>query len=107
MRFPVIVGHEVAGKVVRVGEKVEEFREGDYVGVGSLAFSCGACKACSGEDRPVEAGDSGEVGFGGAGGLEGKNEQYCPRVGELYNYAFPDGSESQGGMADYVRVHEK
>lgn len=49
--------------------------------------------------------DLGEHGFGGVGGLPGGNEQYCRRVGELYNWTLPNG-KSYGGMADMVRVHE-
>lgn len=35
--LPVIPGHEIVGKVVRVGSKVKEFKLGDRVGVGWVA----------------------------------------------------------------------
>jgi alcohol dehydrogenase (NADP+) len=35
--YPIVVGHEIVGTVVRVGSKVTEFRVGDIVGVGANA----------------------------------------------------------------------
>lgn len=45
--YPIVVGHEIVGKVVRVGDKVTEFRAGDTVGVGANSGSCGECRACN------------------------------------------------------------
>jgi L-iditol 2-dehydrogenase len=42
---PVILGHELAGRVAAVGEGVTEFRAGDRVVVGHHA-PCGACHYC-------------------------------------------------------------
>lgn len=42
----VVSGHEVIGKVVEVGPKVNEFKVGDRVGVGAQVGACGECKAC-------------------------------------------------------------
>ncbi|MDA2924421.1 alcohol dehydrogenase catalytic domain-containing protein [Acidobacteria bacterium AH-259-L09] len=46
MSLPVILGHEVAGRVVAVGPEVEELREGDAVGVAWFCYTCGRCPYC-------------------------------------------------------------
>jgi acryloyl-coenzyme A reductase len=44
-KFPLIPGHEIAGKIVKVGSDVKDFKEGDYVA--SLTYiPCGECKYC-------------------------------------------------------------
>lgn len=43
--FPVLLGHEVAGIVKKVGNKVTEFKAGDHV-VASLIQFCSHCVAC-------------------------------------------------------------
>ena len=40
-KLPLIPGHEIVGRVEEVGEKVDNFRVGDRVGVAWLAFACG------------------------------------------------------------------
>lgn len=42
----VILGHQIVGKVVQVGEKTQGFSVGDRVGVPWLAKSCGKCFYC-------------------------------------------------------------
>jgi len=42
---PVVLGHEFSGTVYEVGDRVEEFREGDRVNVAADAY-CGACDMC-------------------------------------------------------------
>lgn len=46
MPYPLAVGHEVIGKVVKVGDKVKDVKVGDRVGVGAQSFSCGECRQC-------------------------------------------------------------
>jgi alcohol dehydrogenase (NADP+) len=107
--YPVVPGHEITGRVVRVGTSVSSLKPGDYVGVGAQAWSCGGCDACAGEDvgqKHATFDASGEHGFGGAGGLEGGKENYCKEVIETYNWRYKDGSLAYGGYADYVRIHE-
>lgn len=41
-----VPGHEIAGKVIAVGEKVKKFKVGDYAGVGCMVNSCKECEAC-------------------------------------------------------------
>ncbi|MCH7859636.1 MAG: zinc-binding dehydrogenase [Candidatus Marinimicrobia bacterium] len=43
---PVILGHEFAGTVAAVGERVTSFREGDRVVSETAAFICGQCPLC-------------------------------------------------------------
>lgn len=44
--FPCVPGHEIVGKVTRVGDKVSKFKVGDTVGVGCMVDSCGHCHSC-------------------------------------------------------------
>jgi uncharacterized zinc-type alcohol dehydrogenase-like protein len=44
--FPMVPGHEIAGKVIRVGRRVERFKEGDLAGVGCMVDSCRSCDPC-------------------------------------------------------------
>jgi uncharacterized zinc-type alcohol dehydrogenase-like protein len=44
--YPMVPGHEIVGKVARVGAKVTKHRVGDTVGVGCLVDSCRTCDAC-------------------------------------------------------------
>ncbi|SHE37205.1 NAD(P)-dependent alcohol dehydrogenase [Pedobacter caeni] len=44
--YPVVPGHEVVGKVSRVGANVSRFKVGDTVGVGCFVDSCGHCGNC-------------------------------------------------------------
>lgn len=45
-KYPVVPGHEIIGKVVSVGENVENFKANDLVGVGCMVDSCQTCSAC-------------------------------------------------------------
>jgi len=45
-RYPCVPGHEIAGKVTKVGSKVTKYREGDTVAVGCLVDSCRTCLSC-------------------------------------------------------------
>ncbi|MEY2667436.1 MAG: hypothetical protein RJA59_74 [Pseudomonadota bacterium] len=44
--FPMVPGHEIVGKVVRVGAEVKRFKTGDRVGVGCMVDSCRTCDPC-------------------------------------------------------------
>ena len=39
-RTPVVPGHEIVGRVTKVGAKVTKFKEGDLAGVGCMVDSC-------------------------------------------------------------------
>jgi uncharacterized zinc-type alcohol dehydrogenase-like protein len=44
--FPMVPGHEIVGRVARVGDEVTSFAVGDLAGVGCLVDSCGRCGPC-------------------------------------------------------------
>ena len=44
--FPMVPGHEIAGKVTKVGRRVEKLQEGDLAGVGCMVDSCRSCEPC-------------------------------------------------------------
>lgn len=85
-KYPVVPGHEIVGKVTRVGKEVTRFKQGDTVGVGCFVDSCGECKNC-----------------------EGHNEQYCERgVSQTYNSYLQDKKTiTYGGYSSHIVVREK
>jgi propanol-preferring alcohol dehydrogenase len=46
VKKPLILGHEIAGRVVEKGSAVRELEVGDRVGVPWLHWSCGVCEFC-------------------------------------------------------------
>jgi len=50
-QLPVILGHEVVGRVEQVGGKARRFDIGDRVGIGWIYSACGTCKFCQGDDE--------------------------------------------------------
>ena len=83
---PLVVGHEIAGRVVQVGSGVKKFKVGDYAGVGCMVNSCGRCEYCL-----------------------YSQEQYCLNRA-VYTYGSKDrfhGNEiTQGGYSDNIVVSE-
>ena len=49
--YPCLPGHEVVGRITRVGAAVSKHRVGDLVGVGCMIDSCGACAPCRSGDQ--------------------------------------------------------
>jgi alcohol dehydrogenase, propanol-preferring len=45
-KLPLILGHEIVGRVVRVGAGVTDFEVGDRIGVPWLGHTCGHCRYC-------------------------------------------------------------
>jgi len=85
-RYPCVPGHEIVGRVARVGGQVSKFRLGDLVGVGCLVDSCRKCASC-------------------AEGLE----QYCEN-GFTGTYNGPEqgtGNNTYGGYSNRIVVDEK
>ncbi|GMM58436.1 NADP-dependent alcohol dehydrogenase [Maudiozyma humilis] len=81
---PLVCGHEIIGKVVKVGDNCETgVKVGDRVGVGAECFACLKCDRCKSD-----------------------NEQYCEHQVWTLSKAYEDGYVSKGGFANYVRVHE-
>lgn len=84
-RYPVVPGHEIVGRVIRVGKSVSRFKEGELAGVGCLVDSCRTCLNCK-------------------KGLE----QYCTSGNTpTYNGLEKDGkSITYGGYSKKIIVHE-
>ena len=83
--YPCIPGHEILGRVTKVGSAVTKFKAGDLAAVGCLVDSDGTCPAC-------QAGE----------------EQFCPNPTLTYN--FPDkhlGGVTYGGYSESVVVDER
>jgi len=50
--YPVVPGHEIVGRVVKVGRAVKKFKEGDIAAVGCMVDSCRKCAGClAGEEQ--------------------------------------------------------
>jgi uncharacterized zinc-type alcohol dehydrogenase-like protein len=57
--FPMVPGHEIVGRIARVGRNVRQWKAGDVVGVGCFVDSCRRCEACrDGEEQFCENGAS-------------------------------------------------
>jgi len=55
--YPCVPGHEIVGRVVKVGSAVKKFKEGDIAAVGCMVDSCRTCPSCrAGEEQYCEAG---------------------------------------------------
>ncbi|KAA9042187.1 NAD(P)-dependent alcohol dehydrogenase [Ginsengibacter hankyongi] len=83
--YPVVPGHEIVGRVTKVGDHVKKYKVGDVVGVGCMVDSCRECDSCK----------------------EGL-EQYCSggMVG-TYNGQERDGSGvTYGGYSKHIIVTE-
>lgn len=58
-RYPCVPGHEVIGKIVKAGNKVSKFSEGDIVGVGCMIDSCQTCSQCENDEEQFCIGPNG------------------------------------------------
>src|SRR5690242_9723280 len=45
-KLPLVMGHEIVGRVIALGTNVVRFAVGDRVGVPWLGWTCGACQFC-------------------------------------------------------------
>ena len=45
-KLPLILGHEIAGQVAAIGDKVRSISIGDHVGVPWIYWTCGECESC-------------------------------------------------------------
>ncbi len=83
--YPCVPGHEIVGRVTKVGAGVKKFKAGDLAAVGCMVDSDRTCPEC-------------QAGF----------EQFCPNMTLTYN--FPDkhlGGVTYGGYSDSVVVDER
>ncbi len=44
--YPLVPGHEIVGRVTKVGDAVTKFKVGDIAGIGCFVDSCRECKPC-------------------------------------------------------------
>jgi len=88
IRYPIVPGHEIIGRVTAAGSAVTRHNVGDIVGVGCMVDSCQHCESC-------------EEGF----------EQYCegPHGWKQTYNGWLDGSgeNTYGGYAASITVNEK
>lgn len=58
--YPNVPGHEIVGKITKVGSNVTKFKVGDLAGVGCLVDSCRTCESCKeGLEQFCEGGSTG------------------------------------------------
>ena len=75
-KLPIILGHEIVGRVEKLGAGVTKFKPGDRVGIAWINSACGSCRFCR----------------------EG-NENLCPEFKAT-------GCDADGGYAEYTVVTE-
>src|SRR5688500_13548970 len=84
--YPAVPGHEIVGRVMKVGSAVKSFKGGDLVGVGCMVDSDRTCPNCK-------------------AGLE----QFCPN--QTLTYGSPDrhgtAPVTYGGYSDSIVVDER
>jgi uncharacterized zinc-type alcohol dehydrogenase-like protein len=83
--YPCVPGHEIVGRVVKVGSAVTKFKEGDLAAVGCMVDSCRTCTSCQ-------------------RGLE----QYCEQT-TIFTYNSEDrhlGGVTFGGYSESIVVDE-
>ena len=83
--YPCVPGHEIAGRVVKVGKDVKKFKEGDLAAVGCLVNSDRVCENCRAD-----------------------LEQFC-ESGPTFTYNSPDphtGGMTYGGYSKSIVVDQ-
>ncbi len=83
--YPVVPGHEIVGRITKIGSAVTKYKPGDIAAVGCMVDSDGTCPHC-------------KAGI----------EQFCPGVTLTYNS--PDkhlGGVTYGGYSDTIVVDER
>jgi uncharacterized zinc-type alcohol dehydrogenase-like protein len=50
-QYPLVPGHEVAGRIAAIGSHVTQFKQGDWVGLGWHSGYCKTCESCSSGDQ--------------------------------------------------------
>jgi uncharacterized zinc-type alcohol dehydrogenase-like protein len=72
--YPMVPGHEIVGRVTRVGSQVTKFKVGDLAGVGCLVDSCRRCHSC--KDGLEQFCENGWVGTYNSVEKDGKTPTY-------------------------------
>jgi len=83
--FPMVPGHEIVGRIVKVGDHVKNFKVGELAGTGCMVDSCRVCENCK-QDL----------------------EQYCLNgSSQTYNGVEQDGkTPTYGGYSNTIVVNE-
>ena len=86
-KLPLILGHEVVGRVVEAGKKAERFKLGTRVGIPWLGWTCGECRYCrSGRENLCEkAKFYGYTLDGGYAEYMATDERFCFAIPESYS----------------------
>ena len=68
IKYPIVPGHEIVGRVDGIGRDVTMHRVGDRVGIPWLAYTCGVCRYCREGmenlcDRPLFTGYTRDGGY--------------------------------------------
>jgi propanol-preferring alcohol dehydrogenase len=86
-KLPLVLGHEIVGRVVAAGRDVTRFRTGDRVGVPWLGWTCGACGYCrSGRENLCDrARFTGYHRDGGYATLAVADERFCFSLPAAYD----------------------
>jgi propanol-preferring alcohol dehydrogenase len=87
IKYPVIPGHEIVGRVELLGRNVTTHRVGDRVGIPWLGYTCGVCRFCKSGmenlcDQPLFTGYTRDGGF-------------ATHTTADARYAFPLGEEGE------------
>ncbi len=85
--FPMVLGHQVVGRVVQKGENVQKLNIGDRVGVPWIYSSCGKCEYClKGEENLCpEFKATGRDVFGGYAELMVVKESFAHPIPEIFS----------------------
>lgn len=88
-KLPLILGHEIIGRVTLLGPRAERFSLGQRVGVPWLGWTCGECSYClSGQENLCpNARFTGYTLDGGYAEFTIADERYCVPIPEAYSDA--------------------
>ncbi|WP_210485780.1 NAD(P)-dependent alcohol dehydrogenase [Rufibacter aurantiacus] len=96
--YPVVPGHEIVGRIVKVGDHVQNFAVGEMAGVGCMVDSCQSCPSCAdGLEQYCEKGFTGTYNspergldtptYGGYSNLIVVSENFVLKIREDQNLA--------------------
>jgi propanol-preferring alcohol dehydrogenase len=86
-KLPLIPGHEVVGRVLRLGSAATRFSVGDRIGIPWLGRTCGVCEYCKrGMENLCDAPQfTGYTRDGGYAELATADERFCVRIPDNYS----------------------
>jgi len=85
--FPIVLGHQVVGRVEQTGKDVTKFRVDDRVGIAWIHSACGTCNHCrDGNDNLCEHFEaSGRDAHGGYAEYTTVSEEYAFSIPEVFS----------------------